>query len=272
MRVLCCLNRDLASNLALNLLLPALRRHEVLVGLTERVGSASRPAQEPPARAELRAAEQTLPNEVLFPLVERANLADDGARLLTFAEIERHRGPRLTSLSSPNAGTGLDAVRDFAPDLILTIRYGAILREAVIAIPRYGVINLHSGALPSYRGVLATFRALSRGDNEIRCTLHYIADAGIDTGDIIGTRTVPVDRERSLLWHILALYGPGIALMSDVLADLAAGRQPPRTQQATTGGAYYSYPSAQEWAAFTDQGWRIADARDLLEIYSRYTD
>ena len=269
MRILCCLNRDLASNLALNLLLPTFRGHEVLVGVTERVGQSV--AGEPPPRVQLRIAEQLLPNEVLFPLIERAARPDDGARLLTFAEVERHRGYPVVPLPNPNTGAGLATVRSFAPDLILTVRYGAILKDPVIQVPRFGVLNLHSGLLPAYRGVLATFRALANGDSELSCTLHFIGDGTIDTGDVIGVRTIPVERERSLLWHILALYPPGISLMTEAIRMLAAGSEPARTRQSASGGHYFSYPSAGEWAAFLGLGWRISDPSDLLEAFARYS-
>ncbi len=263
MRILVCLNRDLASNLALNRLLPTLAEHTVLVGLSERVGSAGG-QHEPRERAELRSAEQVLPNELLDPLIERANLPDDGSRRLTFAEIERHRGIEVASLSDPNSAAGLERVAAFAPDLLLTIRYGAILKRPVISIPRLGVLNLHSGILPSYRGVLATFRALMDGAEQIGSTLHYIQDSTIDTGDIIGIRTVTVRRDRSLLWHILALYPPGIALVSETIEGLARGRSPPRAAQTRCEGAYYSYPAAEDWAEFTRRGWRVVDASDIL--------
>jgi methionyl-tRNA formyltransferase len=269
MRILCCLNRDLASNLALNLLLPTLRGHDVLVGVTERVGQAAGVASEPAPRVQLRITEQLLPNELLFPLIERAGRPDDGARLLTFAEIERHRGYRVVPLPNPNGGAGLDTVRGFAPDLILTIRYGAILKAPVIAIPRLGVLNLHSGLLPAYRGVLATFRALLHGDSALGCTLHYIVDGTIDTGDVVGTRSIQVDRERSLLWHILALYPPGMELMSEAVQLLAAGAQPARRPQ-PAGGEYFSYPSLDDWTRFLGRGWRISDPSDLLETFTRY--
>lgn len=270
MRILCCVNRDLASNFALNLLQPALRGHDVLIGVSERVGQAAGTEPEPRARSELRAAEQLLPNQLLYPLLERAGLPDSGLRHLTFAELERHRGLRLVSLPSPNSPDGLELIREFAPDLILTIRYGAILKAAAIAVPRFGVLNLHSGVLPAYRGVLAVFRALMNEDSEIGCTLHYIADGTIDTGDVVGVRRVPVDRDRSLLWHILALYPPGIALMREAVGALAAGTQLERTRQAATEGRYFSYPSAGEWQEFIRRGWRIADAADLLDAFSRY--
>jgi methionyl-tRNA formyltransferase len=270
MRILCCLNRDLASNIALNLLLPALARHEVRVGLTERVGAAAGASPEPVERQELRAAEQTLPNEIFFPLLERAALADDGARYLTFAEIERHRGIPLAALANPNAAAGLEMLTAFNPDLIVTIRYGAILEQPAISVPRLGVLNLHSGKLPSYRGVLATFRALLNGDAEIGCTLHYISDGTIDTGDIVNVATVPARRDRSLLWHILALYPPGVALLSRAIENLAAGIPPQRTPQPLNSGAYYSYPAADDWAGFARLGWRVTHPGDLLDAFKLY--
>jgi len=267
MRILCFLNRDLASNLALNLLLRALPEHEVRVGLSEQVGSSS--LDEAPERRELRMAEQWLPNQLLFPLVECANRPDHGSRHLTFAEIQRYRGIPIESLPNPNIVPAIDSISSFAPDLIVTVRYGAILKPPVIAIPRLGVLNLHSGLLPQYRGVLATFRALMNEDATIGCTLHYIADASIDTGDIIGVRTVPVSRDASLLRHILALYPPGIALMRAVIEGLAKGDRP-RTTKQTGDGAYYSYPTREEWSGFTRRGWRVAEMRDLSDALEPY--
>lgn len=269
-RILCCLNRDLASNVALNLLLPALAGHEVRVGLTERVGRVATPADEPFARQELRAAEQAFPNEVLFPLLDAAARPLLPGRYLSFHEITRHHGIPVGALNNPNVGEGLEAVRAYAPDLILTIRYGAILKAPVIAIPRLGVLNLHSGVLPDYRGVLATFRALMNGDSEIGCTLHRISDGTIDTGGILGIRRVPVDPTRSLLWHVLSVYPPGIAMMADAVRALAEGQVLEDAPQSRAEGHYFTYPTAGEWTAFGTRGWAVAHARDLQEIVARY--
>ena len=268
MRILCCLNRDLASNLALNLLLPALAPHTVQVGLTEQVGRT--PADEPWQRRELRIAEQTLPNVALFPLVERAASGDSGHRNLTFAEIPRLRGIPVYSLADPNCPAGLGLVQSFAPDLILTIRYGAILKAAVIGIPPLGVLNLHSGTLPAHRGILATFRAMLNQELEIGCTLHYIRDAGIDTGDIVAIHRQPLQRERSLLRNILDLYPPGIAMLSSALQTLEQGGELSSSSQQRDAGTYYSYPTAQEWDEFTRRGWRVTDPSDLQQVMLSY--
>jgi methionyl-tRNA formyltransferase len=268
MRILCCLNRDLASNLALNLLLPALARHTVRVGLTEQVGRA-RP-DEPRGRHELRIAEQILPNQALFPLVERAALADTGNRKLTFAEIQRLRGIPVDPLPDPNSGSGLEFVRSFAPDVMVTIRYGAILKAPAIGIPPRGVLNLHSGILPAYRGVLATFRAMLNEEGEIGCTLHYIRDACIDTGDIVAVHRQPLQGEQSLLRNVLGLYPAGIEMLCAALQTLEHGGKPESALQPLDQGTYYSYPTAQEWNEFARRGWRIADPSDLQQVMLDY--
>lgn len=268
MRVLCCVNRDLASNLAINLLLPHLAGHEVRIALTERVGAAA--ADEPLQRRELRIAEQVLPNETLFPLIEKAKLDPDSGRFLTFAEIQAHRGVPVDVVQKPNEGAGLDFVRSFGPELILSIRYGAILKTPVLSIPKLGVLNLHSGLLPAYRGVLATFRALMNGDSEIGCTLHYIGDSTIDTGDIVSTCRVPVVREQSLLRHVLSLYSPGIEMMGAAVNSLAAGGSLPREPQSRERGSYFSYPTADEWNEFSKRGWTVALPSDFEHAMARY--
>ena len=267
MKVLCCLNADVVSNMALNLLLPALAPHEVRVGLSTRIGGAKLDTTEPPARRELRVAEHLFANDVLFPTIERASLPDDG-QYLTFGDIQRHRGVTVQPLPNPNVGDGLDFIRDFAPDLILSIRYGAIFKASAIEVPKLGILNLHAGLLPAYRGVIASFRALMAGEIEIGCTLHYIADATIDTGPVVAQARVEVDPRRSLFWHVLSLYPAGVALMTEGLGSLARGDSLRTHTQ--TGGTYFSYPTAGEWTEFLRRGWRVADPEDLRELFARY--
>jgi methionyl-tRNA formyltransferase len=267
MRILCCLTRDLASNLALNVLLRALARHQVRVVLAEQVGRT--PVDEPRQRRELRIAEQVWPNLVLFPLVERAGYGDNGSRNLTFTEIERLRRIPVEVVANLNDAAGLDLVSAFAPDLILSVRYGTVLKAPLIGMPSLGVLNLHSGILPAYRGILPTFRAMMNEDAEIGCTLHYIRDPSIDTGDIVAIHRRPLRRERSLLRNVLDHYPAGIEMIRSVLETLEQGGEPSSSVQQGVA-AYYTYPTAQEWDEFTRHGWRVADPSDLHEVMLSY--
>jgi methionyl-tRNA formyltransferase len=267
MRILCCVNADVVSSFALNLLLPALAPHEVCVGLSTRIGSPAQDAMEPQPRRELRSAEQSFANDVMFPLIERAALPDAG-RFLTFRELDERRGIGVTALPNPNAGEGLAFVQSFAPDLVLSIRYGAIFKAPAIAVPRLGVLNLHGGLLPAYRGVIATFRTLMAGEHEIGCTLHYITDGTIDTGAIVDTARVSVQADRSLFWHVVSLYPSGVSLMARAVERLARGETLDSSIQ--TGGTYFTHPRAEEWSEFLRRGWRVVDLSDLQDLFAKY--
>ncbi|WP_006787260.1 methionyl-tRNA formyltransferase [Thiorhodospira sibirica] len=75
-------------------------------------------------------------------------------------------------------------LRAYAPDLMVVAAYGLILPPAVLALPRYGCINLHASLLPRWRGAAPIQRALLAGDAQTGITLMQMA-AGLDTGEIL---------------------------------------------------------------------------------------
>jgi methionyl-tRNA formyltransferase len=154
---------------------------------------------------------------------------------------------------------------------VLCIRYGGILKNAAITIPELGVINLHSGLLPDYRGVMASFRALLNGDTQLGATVHYISDGSIDTGDIIGTTRIDVDPGHSYLWHVLQLYPGACQLLSATVAQLAAGGEVSRQPQ-PSGGSYYSFPTVAELARFRESGYRLYNVDEISDIAHYFLD
>ena len=58
------------------------------------------------------------------------------------------------------------------------------------AFPRR-IINLHPSLLPKYPGREAWAQALAAGEEVAGCTVHYV-DAGIDSGEVIAQREVPI--------------------------------------------------------------------------------
>lgn len=276
MRILCCVNRDLYSNLALNQLLPALRLggHALRVVASRTVG---RPVGRPVDRARLpaelailRAIEQDIPNEVLFPLVARARALPHD-RALTWTELAVHCDGVAPVVADINSGNGLQILRDLAPDLVVSIRYGHILKAPAIAAPRLGVMNLHSGMLPAYRGMLSTLHAIAQGEQDVGCTLHWIVDAGIDTGPIIALARRPVERDQSLFWHILSLYPLGVPLIVETIRRLTSGEELPRTEQDLARGRYYSAPAKTHFEALERNGVALFQTEDLREAYGRFT-
>lgn len=197
-----------------------------------------------------------------------AELARIDARLCARLRKSGRLAPPLLkagNLPQPNTAAGRRALEAVAPDVIVSIRYRRILKEAVIAIPPLGVLNLHSGVLPDYKGVMATFWAMLRGEEMIGTTLHRIVDSGIDTGPIIGVRRLAADYRSSYLANVLRLYGPGCGMVLGALQILEAGKAPETTAQ-IPGGRYFSTPERADVEQFTARGLELADGRELAEI------
>ena len=81
---------------------------------------------------------------------------------------------------------------DFAADLFIVTAYGRILPESILNIPPLGTINVHGSILPKYRGAAPIQRAILNGETETGVTIMQM-DAGMDTGDILLPKTLPID-------------------------------------------------------------------------------
>ncbi len=152
---------------------------------------------------------------------------------------------------------------DCEPDLIVSIRYRRILRDAAIAIPRHGILNLHSGILPDYRGVMATFWAMLNDEPEIGATLHRIVDSGIDTGPVIGISRVQTQPRESYLANVLGLYIDGCSLLANTVDAMIRGEFRCVVPPPTGSGRYYSTPDEAAIKAVTAQNLCMASGEEL---------
>ena len=266
MRVPICSNHDLMSNLALNLLWPSLQGHEFDIVLSDGVGKAAPKASEIVRWGNL---ESRRMEAGLFPLLDRRDAADGGFKSFT-GLAEAGQSGTIQRFTSINRGDGLVYVERFRPDVIVSVRFGQILKAPVIGIPPFGVLNLHSGILPAYRGILATFWAMLRGEDAIGCTLHAVEDGTIDTGSIVGVHRIPADTRRSLLWNVASLYDGGVSMLASALSGLSEGRLPEVVPQDAGESRYFSYPERREMDAFLGAGLRLHDDEDYVALFSRY--
>lgn len=89
------------------------------------------------------------------------------------------------------------------PDVIAVFGT-SLIKRPLLGKGRLGMVNLHGGLSPDYRGADCTFWALYNGEPEkVGCTIHYI-DAGIDTGRLIAhvcPEVYPDDDELTLFWR-----------------------------------------------------------------------
>lgn len=117
-----------------------------------------------------------------------------------------------------------------APDAILIVAYGRIVPRWMLDLPRYGNINVHGSLLPKYRGAAPIQWAIARGETVTGVTTMRI-DEGLDTGDILLQREVPIGPDDTSVDLFPRLAETGALLLVETLADLEAGTLAARPQQ-----------------------------------------
>lgn len=84
----------------------------------------------------------------------------------------------------------LSALRALEPDLGIVIAF-RMLPEAVWAMPRLGMFNLHASLLPQYRGAAPINWAIINGEKQTGVTT-FLLNSEIDKGAILGFKTEPI--------------------------------------------------------------------------------
>ncbi len=129
----------------------------------------------------------------------------------------------------------LQAIRDLEPDVIIVAAYGQILPESLLQIPPLGCINVHASLLPKYRGAAPINQAIIRGEQETGITTMFM-DKGMDTGDILLQRKIPIEKDETAgtLHDRLCLIGAELLL--ETLRQLEAGtlKRIPQEHEAAT--------------------------------------
>ncbi len=107
--------------------------------------------------------------------------------------------------------------------------YGLILPQAVVEAPRLGCYNVHASLLPRWRGAAPIQRAILAGDPETGVSIMRV-EAGLDTGPVLLTGTVPIEDTTTAGDLHDALAELGARLMVEALAGVAAGALVARRQ------------------------------------------
>ena len=123
----------------------------------------------------------------------------------------------------------MDAIRRFAPDLIVVAAYGQILRPNLLELPRYGCINIHGSLLPRWRGAAPIQAAILAGDAEAGITI-MMMDAGIDTGDMLSKRALPIAKDDTAGKLFDKLAPLGAKLLIETLPKYLSGEIQPQLQ------------------------------------------
>jgi methionyl-tRNA formyltransferase len=116
----------------------------------------------------------------------------------------------------------VEKLRSCKPDLIVVAAFGQILPAEILDMPPLGCINIHASLLPKYRGAAPIQWAILNGDEKAGVTIMKM-DVGLDTGDMISSRSIPIGREYTGGTLFDALSNLGAELLMDTIPAIIDG-------------------------------------------------
>jgi len=116
-----------------------------------------------------------------------------------------------------------------APDAIIVVAYGRIIPPWMLALPRFGCINLHASLLPKYRGAAPIQWAVAEGETVTGNTT-MLLEEGLDTGPILLQQEIAIAPGQTAADLFDTLAESGAPLVVETLAGLADGSIQPQPQ------------------------------------------
>jgi methionyl-tRNA formyltransferase len=186
--------------------------------------------------------------EFSVPSLERlASTPHEIAAIVTRPDVPKGRGrsiqPPPAKVAAERLGlpvhqvetlrdeASLDLVRSFAPDLIVVVAFRIVPPE-MLAIPRFGAVNVHASLLPKYRGAAPIQRAIIEGEERTGVTV-FLLEPTVDTGGILRQRAVDIGPDETFGELYSRLSQIGAEEIIGAVNDIAAGTAHPLRQDDT---------------------------------------
>ena len=113
-------------------------------------------------------------------------------------------------------------VRNARPELLIVVAFGQILPKSLLEIPGSGAINVHASQLPKYRGAAPIQWAVLNGEKVTGVTT-MLMDEGMDTGDILFEKEVPIQEKETAGTLHDRLSALGADLLLETIEKMKAG-------------------------------------------------
>ncbi|CAA7619093.1 conserved hypothetical protein [Magnetospirillum sp. LM-5] len=138
------------------------------------------------------AAERLLADGFHIPLIITATEAPEYTRgRADFASLAERAGARFVFSDDVNGGEALRALADAEVDAGLSVNWPRLIRSEAIALTRHGIVNVHPGDLPNYKGNACPNWALLKGEPRLTVCCHWMDPDRLDAGNILAKRHMP---------------------------------------------------------------------------------
>lgn len=145
----------------------------------------------------------------------------------------------LPVIDTPKMTEVVDQARKIKPDLIVLAAYMRLLPAELLAIPRFGCLNVHPSLLPKYAGVSPIQQVILAGEDETGVTIIKMNER-YDEGAIVAQEklAIQVGETRPELEERLAELGG--RLLTKTIPDWTEGKITPKSQNPELVRRFYT--------------------------------
>ena len=167
--------------------------------------------------------------------------------------MEDYKIKTIKLLNRINDQASLKIIKSFEPDLLVSLAGNEIFKDPLFESAKYGVINLHSGLLPKYRGLMPSFWVMRNNEKKTGVSVFFV-DEGIDSGPIIIQKEVPLlnKTQSELIWELKYYGADAIVEACNLIAE--CGKNTRTMINDDKKMTYYSRPTIDDVKAFRSIG------------------
>jgi len=177
-----------------------------------------------------------------------------GRWLSVDALIKRHE-LKVHDTENINRPETVEVLRNWEPDVFVTVYFDQILKKPVLEIPKIASLNMHPGLLPKYRGLWPEFWKLHNEEKYAGVTIHYINEE-IDAGEVVGQIRYPIEKGETKFGLLMKSAQKGTHLLIRTLAKMKKG-VPLKTLRLKGEAQYYSLPTKLHFDQFYARGGKL---------------
>ena len=162
--------------------------------------------------------------------------------------------PSFRIIGSINDKKNIFMLSKFKPDVLVSIGSSQIFKSEVIKLAPLGCLNLHTGMLPKYRGLMPTFWAMLNGERFAGISV-FLVNKGIDSGPIVVQKQVEIgDKCQSEL--IRSTKKLGMDMIIEAISILHKGNVVFLPNEAKDA-SYFGFPQRVDVLEFLSKGKRF---------------
>ena len=211
--------------------------------------------------------ERTILPEIIYPLLSNGHAGASPA-IVPVSQYGKYYDAHVEVIDNVNDPAFISEVAAKKYGVGLSIRCYQKFQEDIINAfslhdNQFGLLNLHPGTLPMYRGVMVWFREMADRRSSGRYSLHFV-DPFWDRGDILLQKEISFDLNKSVLWNFVNASPIGAQFIFDALEMIRSGNAVNRYPQDKRLARYWSYPTADEIKTASSNGIRLFDYEEVL--------